>query len=220
MPAAELLHGEKAYRDIIPAHGFVQDALVDYVAFRTGPVTLGRALKFRGVISATIVIAHYALVAAATGSPEIGLASTFLAMLLGTAGGSIRLPLVGSLSLQGQTLDEATDTIRMSYEEKGYLKKDRERVSCTLIRSRVHRVVILRDDAQSISPTFVAKSAVPFSKIGRGEVIDLPAYENDILHALAATGGLPGIAGYAEGAGCGFDRAFARAALFRASCLD
>jgi hypothetical protein len=100
VPAAEMLRGEKAYRDIIPAHGFVQDALVDYVAFRTGPVTLGRALKFRGVISGTIIIAHYALVAAATGSPEIGLASTFLAMLLGTAGGSIRLlPAIATLAL-------------------------------------------------------------------------------------------------------------------------
>ncbi|MBV9070838.1 MAG: hypothetical protein JO231_19145 [Acidobacteria bacterium] len=100
MPAAEMLRGEKPYRDIIPAHGFVQDALVDYAAFRTGPVTLGRALKFRGVISGTIIIAHYALVAAATGSPEVGLASTFLAMLLGTAGGSIRLlPAIATLAL-------------------------------------------------------------------------------------------------------------------------
>jgi len=100
VPAAEMLRGEKAYLDIIPAHGFVQDALVDYVAFRTGPVTLGRALKVRGVISGTIIIAHYALVAAATGSPELGLASTFLAMLLGTAGGSIRvLPAIATLAL-------------------------------------------------------------------------------------------------------------------------
>ncbi|MEA2336555.1 MAG: hypothetical protein QOE82_562 [Thermoanaerobaculia bacterium] len=100
VPAAEMLRGEKPYRDIIPAHGFVQDALLDYVAFRTGPVTLGRVLKFRGIVSGTIVIAHYALVAAATGVPEIGLASTFLAMLLGTAGGSIRvLPAIATLAL-------------------------------------------------------------------------------------------------------------------------
>ena len=100
VPAAERLRGEQAYRDIIPAHGFVQDALIDYVAFRTGPVTLGRALKFRGVISGTIIIGHDAQVAAATGSPELGLASTFLARLLGTAGGSIRvLPAIATLAL-------------------------------------------------------------------------------------------------------------------------
>jgi hypothetical protein len=99
VPAAEMLRGEKPYRDIIPAHGFVQDALLDYAVFRTGAVTLGRALKVRGVISGTIIIAHYALVAAATGSPEVGLASTFLAMLLGTAGGSFRvLPAIATLA--------------------------------------------------------------------------------------------------------------------------
>lgn len=100
VPAAEMLRGEKPYRDIIPAHGLGQDALLDFVALRTGPVTLGRALKFRGVVSGLIVIAHYALVAAATGSPDVGLASTFLAMLLGTAGGSFRiLPAIITLAL-------------------------------------------------------------------------------------------------------------------------
>jgi len=99
MAAAEMLRGEKPYRDIIPAHGLGQDALLDYVALRTGPVTLGRALKFRGIVSGTIVIAHYALVAAVTGSPEVGLASTFLAMLFGTAGGSFRvLPAIATLA--------------------------------------------------------------------------------------------------------------------------
>jgi hypothetical protein len=99
VPAAEMLRGEKPYRDIIPAHGFGQDALLDYVALRTGPVTLGRVLKFRGIVSGTIVIAHYALVAAVTGSPEVGLASTFLAMLFGTAGGSFRvLPAIATLA--------------------------------------------------------------------------------------------------------------------------
>src|SRR5262249_59933536 len=31
---------------------------------------------------------------------------------------------------------------------------------------------------------------------GRGHVVDLPAYENDVLHALALTGGLPGLDAY------------------------
>lgn len=99
-PAGEMLRGEKPYRDIIPAHGFLQDALLDYTALRTGPVTLGRALKFRGVVSATAVIAHYALVTAATGSAEVGIATTFLASLLGTSGGSFRiLPALFTLAI-------------------------------------------------------------------------------------------------------------------------
>lgn len=105
VPAAEMLRGEKPYRDIIPAHGFVQDALLDFVALRTGPVTLGHALKFRGVVSGLIVMAHYALVAAATGSPDVGLASTFLAMLMGTAGGSFRvLPAIATLAFMAYAI--------------------------------------------------------------------------------------------------------------------
>jgi hypothetical protein len=37
------------------------------------------------------------------------------------------------------------------------------------------------------------KDGVLFAKRGQAEVVDLPAYENDVLHALAATGGLPGL---------------------------
>jgi hypothetical protein len=36
------------------------------------------------------------------------------------------------------------------------------------------------------------------SKRGTGNVVDLPAYENDVLHALALTGGLPGLDAYNE----------------------
>jgi hypothetical protein len=105
VPAAEMLRGEKPYRDIIPAHGFGQDALLDFVALRTGPVTLGRALKFRGVVSGLIVMAHYALVAAATGSAGVGLASTFLAMIMGTAGGSFRiLPAIATLAFMAYAI--------------------------------------------------------------------------------------------------------------------
>ena len=112
--------------------------------------------------------------------------------------GSARLPLVGRLELAGQTLEQATDIVRTAYEEKGVIQKDRERVYLSLIRPRVSRICILRDDAQSTSPTFLGKPEVPFTKIGHGEVIDLPAYENDVLHALAATGGLPGIDVFSE----------------------
>ena len=114
------------------------------------------------------------------------------------ANGTIRLPLVGHLNLEDQTLDKATDIIRTAYEEKGLLQQGRERVYLSLIRARVRRIVILRDDAQSPSPTFVPKNAVPFTKIGFGEVIDLPVYENDVLHALASSGGLPGIDVFSE----------------------
>ena len=112
--------------------------------------------------------------------------------------GSIRLPLVGRLDLSEQTLDGAADTIRLAYEKAGVIQKERERVLVTLLRPRVQRVVVMREDAQAPVPQLIPKIAVPYSKIGRGEVIDLPAYENDVLHALASSGGLPGIDAFSE----------------------
>lgn len=112
--------------------------------------------------------------------------------------GTVRLPLIGLVNLQDRSLEEATEIVRTAYEKRGFLAEGRERVYLSLIRARVRRIVIMRDDAQAAFPTFVAKAAVPFTKIGRGEVIDLPVYENDVLHALGATGGLPGIDVFSE----------------------
>jgi hypothetical protein len=98
LAASEMLRGEKAYRDIIPSHGLIQDGLLPYASLRTGPATLGRALKVRGLVGAINVIGNYAVAAAATGSPEVGIATVFLGMMMGTAGGSPRvLPALAAL---------------------------------------------------------------------------------------------------------------------------
>lgn len=112
--------------------------------------------------------------------------------------GTIKLPLVGRVNLEGKTIEEANEIIQVAYEKAQVIQKDRDRSSVTLLRPRVHRVIVLREDSQAQIPQFISKVAVPYTKIGRGEVIDLPAYENDVLHALAATGGLPGIDVFSE----------------------
>jgi hypothetical protein len=100
VPASEVLHGAKLYRDIIPAHGLIQDGLLDVLLLRTGPVTMGRSMRGRNAISALNSIATYALGAAVTGSPEAGIAAFFLGAPLRTAGGSTRmLPALLTLAL-------------------------------------------------------------------------------------------------------------------------
>ena len=100
LAASQMLHGEKPYRDIIPSHGLIHDGLLPYAALRTGAVELGRPLKVRGVVGALNVICNYGLAAAATGSPEVGIATVFLGMMLGTAGGTARvLPALVALVL-------------------------------------------------------------------------------------------------------------------------
>ena len=66
--------------------------------------------------------------------------------------GAVRLPLIGKLNLKDQTLEEATDSIRKAYEKKNVLQEDRERVLISLLRPRVKRVVVMRDDAQVPAP--------------------------------------------------------------------
>ena len=98
LAASQMLRGKTLYRDIIPSHGLIHDGLLPYAALRSGPVDLGRVLKVRGHIGALNVIANYALAAAATGSPDVGIAAVFLGMMLGTAAGTARvLPALATL---------------------------------------------------------------------------------------------------------------------------
>jgi hypothetical protein len=90
LPAAEMMRGERAYRDIVPPHGFVQDALLDLLLMRSGADTIGSLLRGRGSISALNAVAVYAVGVAATGSAEAGLLTFFLAASLGTGGGGFR----------------------------------------------------------------------------------------------------------------------------------
>ena len=54
----------------------------------------------------------------------------------------------------------------------------------TLIRKRSVRVLVIREESGGVADV---------SKRGTGIVLDLPAYENDVLHALSETGGMPGL---------------------------
>jgi hypothetical protein len=105
VPAAEMMRGERAYREIVPPHGFVQDALLDYVVMRSGSGTLGKVLKGRGTISAANAIAQYALGAAMTGTAAGGLLTFFVGATLGLAGGTFRvLPALLTLAITLQAV--------------------------------------------------------------------------------------------------------------------
>src|SRR2546428_1208221 len=91
LTGAEMVRGEKPYRDIIPTHGIISDGLLSYITLRTGPQTIGRLMRVRGVVEGLNYPAGYFLAFAATGSPEVGLLSFFLAEIMGTATASFRL---------------------------------------------------------------------------------------------------------------------------------
>ena len=108
------------------------------------------------------------------------------------AEGGVELPLVGRIPLAGLTLTEATDFVKKVYRDKKITLEDAERVQVALISARVHRIVVLREDTPSPVVQLVQPGQVDHIHRGSADVVDLPAYENDLLHALAVTGGLPG----------------------------
>jgi protein involved in polysaccharide export with SLBB domain len=124
-------------------------------------------------------------------APNVGVPLT-----IGT-GGVLSLPRLAPQNLTGLTLTQAAEQIRAGYQDIGIIPEGQS-VSITLLKPRTHRVVVLREDTASSIATLINIAQVPYTRRGQGEVIDLPAYENDVLHVLAVTGGLPGIEAFSH----------------------
>ncbi len=109
--------------------------------------------------------------------------------------GALELPLVDKVNLSGMTLSQATEAVRKSYlVDHKILQPGRDRIIVTMIKPRVHRVLVVREDVSALNgPSYYNPVAVPYTKRGTAEILDLPVFENDVLHAIMATGGLPGI---------------------------
>lgn len=124
-------------------------------------------------------------------SPAVG-----VPLQIGT-GGVLSLPRIPAVNLSGKTLTQAADSIRQSYEDLGIIPEGQS-VSITLLRPRTNRILVLREDTDASLPQLINIAQVPYTRKGTGDLVDLPAYENDVLHVLAATGGLPGIETYSH----------------------
>ena len=112
--------------------------------------------------------------------------------------GTVDLPLMPPVQVAGLTLAEATEKIRKAYtEDLQILQKGRDRIIVTLMRKRTFHVLVIREDVGA--PLAGGDTYRPGEiilepqKRGRAYTLELPAYQNDVLHALAASGGLPGV---------------------------
>ncbi|MBL9089897.1 MAG: polysaccharide biosynthesis/export family protein [Planctomycetaceae bacterium] len=107
--------------------------------------------------------------------------------------GTLALPLLQSpIKISGMTISQAEKEIRDRYLGEGILVAGRDRIIVTLMRKRQYQVVVVREDLGSQGAAQGVILAGP-SKRGNAFTVDLNAYENDVMHALAATGGLPGL---------------------------
>jgi len=122
--------------------------------------------------------------------------------------GTISLPLVEPIELAGLTLAQAEEEIRQEYTvRRRILLPGRDRIIVTLIEPRKYTVIVVREDGVGPEGRPLQYQAYQFSptgsileppKMGITKQVELKAYENDVLHALAQSGGLPGTGAKAE----------------------
>ena len=106
--------------------------------------------------------------------------------------GTVSLPLVPPITVKGLTLGQVENVIRRSYTiDRKVLAAGKDRIVVTLMKEREFNVIVMRQDAAAAGVNSDGKIDIR-GQTTRSEEVKLKAYENDVLHALAATGGLPG----------------------------
>jgi protein involved in polysaccharide export with SLBB domain len=95
-------------------------------------------------------------------------------------GGTLILPRIEPLAVRGKSINQAHDSIRAAYQRAQAVQPG-ARILVTLARRRTYRVTVIRRDKPADDPRRPVATT-----------LDLPAYENDVLEALARSGGLPG----------------------------
>lgn len=109
--------------------------------------------------------------------------------------GTITVPMCGAINVRGMTLRQVEETLRDALVHKRHLlNEENANVLVSLQKPRTYKIVVIRQEAGSelLSGGF-GQINLGALKRGTGYVVDLPAYKNDVLNALARTGGAPGL---------------------------
>ncbi|QDS88822.1 Polysaccharide biosynthesis/export protein [Rosistilla ulvae] len=109
--------------------------------------------------------------------------------------GTISLPLVEPIDVRGMTIDQVRELVRQAYIKAEILKDEKARPVVTLIKERTYDVIVVRQDQSLTQNEVNSGSSVQRGSFqgASGSIVKLPAYQNDVLHALMQTGGLPGV---------------------------
>jgi protein involved in polysaccharide export with SLBB domain len=107
--------------------------------------------------------------------------------------GNILLPDLPPLHVKGKTLVEVQKQIVKAITvDKKLVVPGKERVLVDLIQPRQFQVLVVREDTQGGAIGGVG-GVIGANRKGAGFTIKLDAYKNDLLRALNATGGPPGL---------------------------
>lgn len=108
--------------------------------------------------------------------------------------GFISLPLISPIRVSGLTLSQAETRIRQAYiVDKKILREGTDKIIVTLMKRRVYNVLVIREDINDNRQMALRRNEVFVGEANQGQThsIELSAYENDVLHALSETGGMP-----------------------------
>lgn len=114
--------------------------------------------------------------------------------------GTISLPLIKPLNVAGLTVQQVRDLIRRAYFDSKILNDTQLRVFTpivSLLQERSYNIVVVRQDSGGGGDGGAAGGRGYISggndQSATGKALRLKAYQNDVLHALMETGGLPGL---------------------------
>lgn len=111
---------------------------------------------------------------------------------------TIALPQISPLPVGGMTLHEVELAIRRAYSVDNHILNPEEAmVLVSLQRPRIHRVLVVRQEANTTLTTSTQPGSVNIGTTGKGtaRTVTLKAYENDVLHALSQGDGVDGLPG-------------------------
>jgi protein involved in polysaccharide export with SLBB domain len=102
-------------------------------------------------------------------------------------GGKITLAAINPLTVEGLTLEETASLIQQTYLQEEIIRDRSTYPVVNMMRPRTYQVTVIRED------TGQRGALLGNDLSATGASINLPAYKNDVLNALMATGGLPGL---------------------------
>ena len=109
--------------------------------------------------------------------------------------GTLSLPVIGSISVQGLRIEQAEQAVKRAYRggEKPIVAAN-NRIIVTLARKRTIEVTVIRQDAISSRPINFRGGVTDRSdSSARGDRLQLSEGDNNLLTALIETGGIPGL---------------------------
>ncbi len=111
--------------------------------------------------------------------------------------GTLVLPLISPIEVRNKSILQVQAAITKAYTDSGVIAQG-ARILVSLAKQRQYHVTVIRQDAGAggVTGAGVITSGAGQTvnaKRGTGYPVDLNAYENDVLNALARTGGLPGL---------------------------